>query len=62
MESINRHTIHQRIALVYDTAAGAQAQEKGIKGYVKALRAAVGLKDESAGDATDFLRDFGKGL
>lgn len=62
MGSINRNTINERIALVHDTMAGAQATGKGVQGYTKELRKAVGLKDETAGDAQDFLRDFGKGI
>lgn len=62
MGSINRHIVHERVATVYDTAAGAQAQHKGIQSYTKTLRKAVGLKDDTAGDANDFLRDFGKGI
>lgn len=62
MGSINRHTVLERVSLVYDTAAGAQAQHKGMTSYTKELRKAVGLKDESAGNGQDFLRDFGKGL
>ncbi len=62
MASINRHTVLQRIALVYDTCAGAQADGKSIKKYVKELRKSVGLKDESAGDGKDFIRDFGRGI
>lgn len=62
MASINRHTVLQRVALVYDTSAGAQADGNSIKKYVKELRKSVGLKDESAGNAQDFLRDFGGGI
>lgn len=62
MDSINRQLVHQRISLVYDSATGAQATSKGIKDYVKALRQSVGLKNESAGNASDFVRDFGMGI
>lgn len=63
MESVNRQIVRERVSLVYDTIAGTQGDERGIKKYVKALLKSVGLKDESAGTAKDFLRDFGgKGL
>jgi len=62
MGSINRQIVHRRISTVFDVMAGAQGNAKHVKDYVKALRKGVGLKDESAGDASDFLRDFGKGI
>lgn len=62
MDAINRMIVHQRISRVFDTVVGAQGTPKIIKDYVKDLRKAVGLKDESVGDANDFLRDFGKGI
>ncbi len=62
MGSTNRHIVHQRIALVYDTCAGAQALPNDIAKYVRELRKSVGLKDENAADGNDFIRDFGKGI
>jgi hypothetical protein len=62
MESINRQIVHQRISLVFDTAMGAQSDNKGITKYVKALRKSVGLKDVGAKGGRDFMRDFGMGI
>lgn len=62
MDSINKHRIAQRVSFIYDVAHGAQASSKDIKGYVKELRKAVGIENQNAGTAADFLRDFGKGI
>lgn len=62
MESINRYTIERRIARVYDTMAGAQCTQKGVKQYVKILGNAVGIQGTNVGTEDDFLRDFGRGI
>lgn len=62
MDSINRYTVERRIARVYDTMAGAQCTQKGVKEYVKILGNAVGIKRTNAGTEDDFLRDFGRGI
>lgn len=43
MGSLNRHVANDRIARVYDTLVGAQANEKGVKAHVKAIRGSVAL-------------------
>lgn len=62
MESIDRNQVQQRVGVVFDTAAGAQMQHKGISKYVKALREAVGLGGPQKSETQEFLRDFGKGI
>lgn len=62
MVSINRYTVERRIARVYDTMAGAQCTQKGVKEYVKILGDAVGIKGTNVGTEEDFLRDFGGGI
>lgn len=62
MDSINRYTVERRIAAVYDTMAGAQCTQKGIKAYTKSLGDAVGVRGTNVGTEEDFLRDFGGGI
>ncbi len=59
MDSINRYTVERRIAAVYDTMAGAQCTQKGIRAYVKSLGDTVGIKGTNAGTEEDFLREIG---
>lgn len=62
MDSVNRQLILRRVGDVYDVAAGAQSTEKGLKKYVKALLKAAGVRDQNAGSAQSFLRDFVGGI
>ena len=61
MGSLNRHVASQRIALVYDTAVGAQGDDKGLKKHVAAIREAVGQKDPGAKGSREFNARFGIG-
>lgn len=60
MGSLNRHVASQRVALVYDTAVGAQGDAKAMKSHVKAVRAAVGQDDPNALGPAAFASKFGK--
>ena len=60
MRSLNRHVVNERIALVVDTAVGSNADRKGLKGHLKALRAAVGQEDPNAGDGRAFAARMGQ--
>lgn len=60
MGSLNRHTVHQRIALVVDTAVGSNADGKGLKAHFKALRKSIGEQDPGAGDMGAFMARFGQ--
>jgi len=62
MDSINRQVVEQRASRVLDGMMGAQSTWKGVKGYLKGLRKSVGSKDTMAGNAKDFIRDFGGGI
>lgn len=62
MSSINQHRLRQRITYVNDTMAATQYTGKSLKEYVKELMKAGELKDERAGNASDFARDFGAGI
>lgn len=62
MGSINQQIVQQRLARVYDTMAGAQGTAKHVKEYDKAMRDSVGLKNEAAKGAKEFLKDFGGGI
>jgi hypothetical protein len=59
MQSLNRHVVQQRIALVIDTAVGSNADSKGLKRHLKDLRQAVGLEVPVVDGATAFKSRFG---
>jgi hypothetical protein len=59
MGSLNRHHAASRVSRVYDTAVGAQGDEKGMKAHVKAIRAAVGQQDPNALGSRAFNARFG---
>lgn len=59
MGSINRAEANIRIARVYDTAVGAQGDQKSMRKHVKAIRDAVGMADPNARGATEFNARFG---
>lgn len=59
MSSINRYTVERRIASVYDTMAGAQCTQKGVKKYVKELGKSVEIEGTNVGTEDDFLREIG---
>lgn len=62
MDSLNRHLVEQRIARVVDASVAANADAKGMKEHLGALRKAVGLADPSQLDDGAFKRRFGKGI
>jgi hypothetical protein len=55
MGSLNRHVANERIALVVDTAVGSNADSKGLKSHLKALRKSVG---DTGADVTQGVMDF----
>jgi hypothetical protein len=59
MTSINELRIRQRVAAIYDTAHGAQADNKGIKEYTKELMKGAGIEKETMGSASDFNKQIG---
>lgn len=52
----------ERILTICDLSQATQGTSKGIGKYLKELRKQAGLKDQSAGNIKDFMRDFGKGM
>ncbi len=60
MRSLNRHVVHERVAYVVDTAVGSNADAKGLKGHLKALRSSVGEQDPGAGDGRAFAARMGQ--
>jgi hypothetical protein len=60
MGSLHRHQASERVARVYDVAVGAQGDEKGMKGHVKAIRQAVGQADPNALGPEAFKARFGR--
>ena len=61
MGSLNRHVASQRVAHVYDTAVGAQGDDKGMKKHVAAIRSAVGQRDPGVRGDREFAARFGAG-
>lgn len=59
MVSINRQSVKSRISDVTDDFHAAQADGKSVNNHIKELRQAVKIKDTSAGNINDFLRDVG---
>jgi hypothetical protein len=62
MQSLNRHVVQERISLVVDTAVGSNADTKGLKGHLKALRKSVDEDDPGAGDSRAFAARMGQPL
>jgi len=62
MGSINRHVAEERVALVVDTAVGAQGLNDGIKKHIAEIRKAVGVAPPEVNQSEAFLRKFGKGI
>lgn len=57
-----RTNVSKRLDYVYDTAAGSQADSKGMGKYVKALQQSVGITDHNELGAKDFLKAHKKGI
>lgn len=58
MRSLNRHVTNERVALVVDTAVGSNADSKGLKSHIAALR--KGTDEDLPGSGVEGLDAFVK--
>ncbi len=63
MESVDRHTVTDRMALVNDVMVGCNGDGKTLKAHLNALRSAIGLDDPAAETGSQrFNSLFGKSV
>lgn len=62
MDSVARTRAEDRVREVVDGSVSTNADGKGMREHLKAIRSGAGLTDPSAKGSRDFLKDFGKGI